>query len=127
MPFMNIGAITTGLQTGLTATGAITPTAGLDISGITGDFTIFIQIANGQAAKKRKIQLEDSVNGFTASQVVAVFDTQGAVSSGADRVISFKRQDIPSCRCGTASAVLRANLASQTAGDSNDIRAWIEY
>jgi hypothetical protein len=121
-----IGAITTGVQT-VTATGAVTPTAGLDVSGITGDWTLFIQVQSNTAAKKAKVVLEESVNAFTASTHDLVFDVSGAVGSTYDKVISRRKYELPSSIIGTTSAVIRANVQSITAGDSLAVRAWIEY
>lgn len=62
MATMTIGALTTGIQT-VSTTGEITPTAGLDIAAITGDFTVKLRVISLTAAKTVRIQLEDSVNG----------------------------------------------------------------
>ncbi len=76
---MSISAITTGAQT-VTTTGAVTATTGLDISGVTGDCTVHLRIQGLSAASgtpKAVIQLEDSVNAFTASLPVALQEAQG--------------------------------------------------
>jgi hypothetical protein len=65
---MTIGSIITSNPT-VTATGAVTTTTGLDISGITGDYTVHLRILALSAASGTPnvaIQLEDSVNAFTA-------------------------------------------------------------
>lgn len=125
MANMTIGAITTGVQT-VTATGAVTPTAGLDISGITGDWTVFVEFQSNTAAKKAKVQIEtstDSTN-WTALQV---FDISGAVSSAADKIYSIRKYQAPSAPFGTSAGVCRANVTAIDSSDSLGIRAWVEY
>lgn len=127
---MAIGNITTGLQT-VTATGAVTPTTGLDISGITGDCTVHLRVLGLSAASgtpKASITFEDSVNAFTASVPVAERQMQGTVDTKSEVHFVIKKYELPNCRFGTASAVLRANvvaLAGTTPSLSLD--AWLEY
>jgi len=109
---MSLSAITTGAQT-VTATGAVTPTAGLDISGVTGDCTVHLRVQGLSAASgtpKASIQLEDSVNAFTASIPVAVQEVQGTVDTKAEMHFSWRKYQLPNARFGTASAVLRTNV-----------------
>lgn len=120
------GAITTGAQT-VTATGAVTPTAGLDISGISGDFTVWIQVQALTAAKKAVIALEDSVNAFTASIVKALINPVGAAAAAYDQKYSFRKYQIPSLRAGTTSAVARINVTAIDSATSLTVNSWIEY
>ncbi len=127
---MAIGAITTGAQT-VSATGAVTPTTGLDISGITGDCTVHLRVQALSAASgtpKARISLEDSVNAFTASVTSAEVDVQGTVISQAEQHYVWKRYQLPSTRFGTASAVLRVNvLGISGTTPSLTLDAWVEY
>lgn len=126
---MSISAITTGAQT-VTATGAVTATTGLDISGVTGDCTVHLRVQGLSAASgtpKTTIQLEDSVNGFTASIPVAVKEVQGPVDTKTEMHFSWRKYELPNARFGTASAVLRANvmvLGGTT--PSLTLDAWLE-
>lgn len=122
----NFGAITTGDQT-VTATGAVTPTAGLDISGITGDFTVQIMVKSLTAAKKILIQLEDSVNAFTAAIGKALINPVGAVGAAYDQKYTFRKYQIPSLRAGTASAVARLNVTAIDSATTAVINSIIEY
>ena len=126
MAAKTFGALTTGLQT-VTATGAVTPTAGLDISGITQDYTIWLQVQSLTAAKKIVITLEDSVDAFTASVPIASFNPVGAVASAADRKYSLRKYQIPSLRAGTTSAVARLNVTAIDSATTAIVQAWIEY
>lgn len=109
---MSISNITTGAQT-VTTTGAVTATTGLDISGVTGDCTVHLRVQGLSAASgtpKATIQLEDSVNGFTAVQPVAVQEVQGPIATTSEVHFSWRKYQLPNARFGTASAVLRANV-----------------
>lgn len=126
MANMTIGAISTGVQT-VTATGTVTPTAGLDVSGITGDFTLFVEVQSQTAAKAFTIQLEESVNAFTASVADMVVSGKGAITSAADKIFSKRKHEMPGTAIGTANAVLRANVTQLDSASTLKLRAWIEY
>jgi hypothetical protein len=127
---MTIGSVTTGQQT-VTATGAVTPTTGLDISGITGDYTLHVRVQKMTVASgtpSAKISIEDSVNGFTASVPCAVIDVRGPIDQIAEQHFSFRKYQLPNLRAGTASAVARANVVSLTGTTpSLQLDSWIEY
>jgi hypothetical protein len=116
--------ITTGVQT-VSATGAVTPTTGLDISGISGDFTIFLEVTGMTAGKTARIQFEDSVNAFTASVPVAVINVTGALTSAASQVFDIRKYQLPNNRFGVTSAVLRVNVTAIDSGSSLSLHAWI--
>jgi hypothetical protein len=127
MAVMTIGAITTGVQS-VTATGAVTPTAGLDVSAITGDYTLFVQVQSQTAAKGFQLQLEETVNAFTASIADMVVSAKGGIAAGYDRVWSKRKYEQPqSGAIGTASGKLRVNVTQIDSGDTIGVRAWIEY
>jgi hypothetical protein len=115
--------ITTGVQT-VTAAGAVTGT--LDISGLSGDFTVKIRVTELSAEKTAVIALEDSVNAFTAAVQQAVVQVRGAVKPEAEKVFSFKKADLPAFRLGTASGVCRINVLSVTATPGLKVHAWLE-
>jgi hypothetical protein len=126
MATKTFGEITTGVQS-FTATGALTPTAGLDISGITGDYTVHVQLESLTAGKKCLIQLEDSVNAFTASVPIETWNPIGSVAKSSDQKRSWRKYQIPSLRAGTASAVLRVNVTQIDSATTGKVHAWIEY
>jgi len=127
---MTIGSITTGAQT-VTATGAVTSTSGLDISGITGDYTIHVRIQNlstASATPKLTLQLEDSVNAFTAVLPVVVKEVTGPIATNAEQHFSWRKYETPNLRAGTGSAVLRANvMALGGTTPSLTLDSWLEY
>ncbi len=125
MANMTIGAITTGVQT-VTASGAVTPTAGLDISGITGDWTVKVEVQSLTAAKKSKIQIETSTDS-TNWTALTIVDVSGQVTSAADKVYSTRKMSNPSAPFGTSGGVCRANVLSIDSGASLSLRAWVEY
>jgi hypothetical protein len=132
-----ITALTTGIQT-VTATGAVTPTAGVDISGMSGDVTLCLEVISMTASKTARIQLEDSVNAFTASLPVAVFNvigqegqggtsyTAGAYNPTTLRPGSIRKYQLPNNRFGTSSALLRVNVTAIDGSSSLSLNAWIE-
>ena len=126
MANITIGAITTGVQT-VTATGAVTPTAGLDVSGVTGDFTIKVQVQSQTRAKNFQIQIEESTNAFTAVLADMVVGAQGTISKDFDKCWSIRKYQIPGTSIGTTGAVLRANVTELDSASTLKLRAWIEY
>ena len=127
---MTIGNITTGAQT-VTTTGAVTPTAGLDISGISGDYTVHVRVqalSSSTGVANATIQLEDTVNAFTASIPVAVKEVSPTISTNAEQHFAWRKYQLPNLRAGTASAKLRTNvtvLGGTTPTLTLD--SWIEY
>jgi hypothetical protein len=133
---MSITALTTGLQS-ISATGAVTPTAGVDISGMTGDATVCIEVISMTAGKTARIQLEDTVNGFTASLPVAVFDVVGQIGQGGTspaagnfnpttQKFSIRKYQLANNRFGTASALARLNVTALDGSATMLLNAWIE-
>lgn len=127
---MSIGALTTGAQT-VTATGPVTPTTGLDISGITGDLTVHLRVqalSSASGTPAVTIQLEDSVNAFTAVLPVAVQAVQGVVVTTAEQHFSWRKYQLPTLRAGTTSAVLRVNVMKINGTTPTcTLDAWVEY
>ncbi len=127
---MSIGAIITGNPT-VTATGAVTTTTGLDISGITGDCTVHLRVqalSTASATPKATISLEDSVNAFTAAISICEVQVQGTVDSKSEQHFIWRKYQLPNARFGTTSAVLRANvtvLGGTT--PSLQLDSWLEY
>jgi hypothetical protein len=115
--------ITTGLQT-VSAAGAVTGT--LDISGMSGDFTVKVRVAALGAGKTAVIALEDTVNAFTAAVQQAVVQVRGEIKPEAEKVFSFHKRDLPNFRLGTASAACRLNVLSCTATPGLKVHAWLE-
>jgi len=121
--------LTTGIQT-VTTTGAVTPTAGLDISaiGATADPTICVEIFDLTAAKSATIQIEDSVNAFTASVPHITLEVSGKVdrTGGATKKFIFNKRDYPRIRWGTTSAVLRCNVVDLDGSATLKFHAWVD-
>ena len=121
---MSVASLTTGIQS-VTATGAVTPTAGVDISGITGDATVTFEVLAFDLNQTARIQLEDTVNAFTAS--IPVWEQElcgqigtppfvvGAYTPGGFR-FSVRKYEIPDARFGVSGAKLRLNVTSLSGG-----------
>jgi hypothetical protein len=116
----------TSVQDSVVKTAAFDGT-GVDISGISGDWTLVLLIRNLKAACNARFVFSDSVDAFSASLAGPSVSVSGAVSSSADRRYTFTKKDFPNLRFGTTSAVLRLSLAELT-GTSPTVtyQGWIE-
>jgi hypothetical protein len=100
----------------------------VDISGITNDWTLCIQIAAlSPAGAKATLQFLDSVNSFTASITGPVECVEGQLSASADMVLKTKKYDFPRVRFGVSNALLELLIADLDAGASVTYSSWIEY
>ena len=117
--------ITTGVQT-VSTTGAITPTAGVDISGITGDATIVCEVTGLTSGKTARIQFEDTTNAFTASNALAVINVTGQIDGRWSDRFTLRKYQLPNNLFGTASAKLRANLTVIDSAAVLSLHAWLE-
>jgi hypothetical protein len=104
---------------------------GVDISGITGDWTIVIEILDLHSASGTpsvRIAIQDSVDTFSNNLPGPAVCVSGTVTTGATKRYSFKKADFPNLRFGTGSATLRTNVA-QLLGTSPSItyHAYFEY
>lgn len=97
----------------VSAAGAIGGTTGLDISGVTGDFTIRLNVrklTSASGTPRARIVLEDTVNAFTASIPIASENIEGPFPEETPVAFSWRKYDVPSLRAGTANARLRINV-----------------
>jgi hypothetical protein len=95
----------------LTAAGPATPTTGLDISVLTGDYTLEITVQALSAASgtpQARIVLEDTINAFTNAVPVAEVNVQGPIVMPVTYL--FRDDEVPTLRIGSASARLRLNV-----------------
>jgi hypothetical protein len=121
--------ITTGVQT-VTTTGAVVPTAGLSISGVSGDATLVLEVTNLSSASgtpSARIQFEDSTNGFTASNALWIWDAPGGTAYQYSIRVSKRKYELPNNVFGVSSSVIRTNvtvLAGTT--PSLSLHAWLE-
>jgi hypothetical protein len=129
-----ITSITSGTAT-VSATGAVG--SGVDISGITGDFTICVEVIAMTDAKTARIQFEDSVNAFTAviplwvAHVVGKEGDGGATFTAGTYMPTTEKQSVKSYqlrsnRFGVSAAVLRPNVTVLSASGHCTFNAWIE-
>jgi len=115
----------TAVQALVTKTAAFNG-ASLDISAITGDWTLKLRVGKLTAAKKARFVFVDSVDAFTNKIPVFVASVKGETALGNDRIFSVQKKDCPSARFGTGSAVLRLELAEIDGSSSVDYEAWLE-
>ncbi len=133
---MTITELTTGLQT-VTATGAVTPTAGVDISGLTGDVTICLEVISMTAGKTARVEFQDSITAYTASLALVVEHVVGLEGQGGTSYTagafnpttekqSIRRYQMRNNRFGVTSSLLRLNVTAIDSASSLTMRSWIE-
>jgi hypothetical protein len=122
--------ITTGVQT-VSATGAVTGT--LDVSALTGDYTVKVRVTGLAAGKSLQVALEDTAHATVVSTSVEFDDaTQPFVFSftgGFDRdgiVLSVRSYEIPMTRVGATNNKLRLNVQSGTSSIAAGVYGWLE-
>jgi hypothetical protein len=122
---MTVGLVGAGVAT-FAATSVVSQA--LDISGVTGDFTVRLRVEALTAAKNIQIAIQDSVDGFVADIVTRkTINVKGAVLTGAMLdVIECRKYDIPSMRFGTANARMRINVLAIDAATSATVTCWYE-
>lgn len=104
------------LATGVTGTGAYSSggkVAGplADVSTLTGDFTLRLQINVLTAAKNAVVCIQDSADGFVSDIVtLACVNPSGAVTAGASQDFTWRKYQLPSARLGVTNGRLRLNI-----------------
>jgi len=116
----------TEVQARTTQTAAYTG-ASVDVSGITQDWTLKLQVEALTAADNARFVFEDTINDWTASVAGPTCDVYGLLTKENDKVYSWKKADFPSLRLGTVSAGLRLKLGYANTTMSVTYRAWLEY
>lgn len=117
--------ITTGVQT-VSATGAVTPSTGLDISGVTGDFTLALEVISMTSGKTARIQFEDTTNAFAASNPIWVVNVTGKLSGEYSDKYTIRKYQLPNNVFGTTSAKIRVNVTAIDGSSSLQLHAWLE-
>lgn len=85
--------------------------AGVDVSGLTGDWTLKLQVLSLTAAKHARIVFEESVDNFTTVFPVAEFNFLGPYQDPNGSQVSFKKRDAAGgSKFGVASGKVRLNL-----------------
>lgn len=120
----------TQVQSLVTKTAAFTG-SGIDVSGITGDWTLKIEVqalsdAVTATTPQVRFVFEDTVNDYTASLAGPTISFKGTLAASYDKVKSFKKQDFPDLRLGTGSAQLRLKLSAIESGGTVSYASWIE-
>jgi hypothetical protein len=97
----------------VSAAGAIGGTTGLDISGVTGDFTIRLtvrKLTSASGTPRARIVIEDTVNAFTASIPIVAENIEGPFPEETPVTFSWRKYEVPSLRAGIANAKIRINV-----------------
>jgi hypothetical protein len=120
----------TAIQASVTKTAVFTG-SGVDISGITGDFTLHLRVSALSATDLAKVAFcfEDSVDAFTGKIARATQNFQGTLGqtyNQQDVVVSWRKRELKGIRAGVSSAVLRLNVVDlQGTSPSVTYEAWI--
>lgn len=124
-----------------TTTGALVPTAGQSISGMTGQVTWCIEVLSLTAAKSVTASLELSTNAFSASVMADTKQflgqqgaggttyVQGAYNPTTDKRSTVVRQQLPSSAAnyfGVTSAVARVNITAIDSSALVVVNSWLE-
>ena len=98
--------------TTVTATGPVTPSAGVDVSGVIGEWRVCCQITSQTAGKTFQVHLEGSSDGFaTDIETHLIAGGSGAVSPAADEVFSIRKHQLDSTLViGYVNGSLRCNV-----------------
>lgn len=80
--------------TTVTATGPVTPTAGVDVSGVIGDWRVVCQVISQTAGKKFQVNLEGSADGFSTRTVHLIAGGAGSIGPTADQIHSVRRHEL---------------------------------
>jgi len=119
--------ITTGAQT-VTTTGAVTPTAGLSVAALTGDYTLAIEVDNLTAGATARLQIEDTTNAFTGANALLVWDVTGQVEAQVQSIKkTWRKYELPDSKFGVSGGAFRLNV-TQLNGTSPSltVHSWIE-
>ena len=118
----------------VTATGVPGTSAALSIAGISGDWTLVLEVLGVDAGVTGvSFQFEDSVNAFSAVIAGPVVSIAGGVSAAgtgpytSPKRYSFKKEDYPGLRAGTTSAVIEVNVTRFSGSGNVTFQAFIEY
>jgi hypothetical protein len=113
--------------TTVTATGPVTPTAGVDVSAVIGDWRVVCQVISQTAGKKYQVNLEGSAAGVATRTVHLIAGGAGSIGPTADKVYSVRRHELDAWIIGFVFGKLRCNLAELDAGSSLQLRCWVEW
>lgn len=121
-------ATNTIVQAKVTKTAAFVGTTEIDISGITGDWTLVLEVSALAASNVARFSFQDTVDNFSNFLDGPSVSFSGETTSQGPRRVTFQKHDFPALRFGTASAELRLSLTEIKGGSSQSVTysAWIE-
>lgn len=117
----------TFLQTLTTQSGALA-SSGVDVSGITGDFTVKLRIHALSVGNNARFVLEESTNAFSTVIPTGVgWNSATGLTTGPEGItLSWKRRDFGAlCKAGVTNGEMRLNLV-ELDGGSTQYECWIE-
>ena len=132
-----ITALSTGLQT-ITATGAVTPTAGVDVSGMTGDAMFYVEVVSMTSGKTARIQLEDTDQRIHYLRGALRVRCRRSDRTGRRGVChqhpepdnrrkqSVRKYQLPNSNIGITSGKVRLNVTAIDSSAELALNAWIE-
>jgi len=121
-------SLTGSVGNGVAGLGSATVSQALDISGISGDYSVKLRVESLTAAKKIQIAIQDSVDGFVNDIVTrGTINVAGQILTASMRdVLELRSYDIPSMRFGTANAKMRLNVLAIDSTATAVVTCWYE-
>lgn len=117
----------TDIQAKVTKTATFDGT-GIDVSGLTGDWTLVLEVLAQNDGDNTRFQFTDTVDNFSSDIVAGpVVSILGKVDKSDQKRYTFFKRDFPDFRIGTASGKVRLSITSFT-GSSKSVtyQAWVE-
>jgi hypothetical protein len=125
-PIIRIDLFNPAITT-VTATGPVTPSAGVDVSGVIGDWRICCVVSQQSAGKKFQIELEGSDDSFVTRKTHLIAGGAGSIGAAADCMYSIRKHQLDSWVIGILNGRLRTNVTALEAGSSLQMRCWVEF
>ena len=117
--------LTTSVQT-VTSSGAVAATAGVDVSAVTGDYSVVVEVVSLTASKTARIQLEDTTNGWTTATALDVINVTGTIDSRCDERFTKRKYQLPNSQAGVTNGKFRVNVTAIDSAASLQLHAWLE-
>jgi len=117
--------LTTSVQT-VTSSGAVAATAGVDVSAVTGDYSVVVEVVSLTASKTARIQLEDTTNGWTTATALDVINVTGTIDSRYDERFTKRKYQLPNSQAGVTNGKFRVNVTAIDSAASLQLHAWLE-
>lgn len=112
----------------VSSVGPVTPTEGLDVSAVVGDWTLRCQVLAMTANKTFRIAVEGSFDAFVTVKTHMIACGGGSIDKAADKTYAARRYQLDSFGViGYLDGRLRVNVIELQAGATLQLRVWLEH